>query len=81
MSLFSEKLLNDLQQGLTGATQLLPKQQLQAALQSALNKMEVVTREEFDAQSAVLARTRERLESLEREMDALKARTESPTES
>ncbi|QGM21029.1 accessory factor UbiK family protein [Spiribacter sp. 2438] len=35
------------------------------ALQSAFNRMDLVTREEFDAQAKVLARTRERLEALE----------------
>jgi len=35
------------------------------ALQSAFNRVELVTREEFDAQAKVLARTRERLEALE----------------
>ncbi len=35
------------------------------ALQSAFSRMELVTREEFDAQAKVLARTRERLEALE----------------
>ena len=35
-------------------------------LQSALGKLDLVTREDFDAQSAVLRRTREKLEELER---------------
>ncbi|MDE2091234.1 MAG: accessory factor UbiK family protein [Gammaproteobacteria bacterium] len=35
-----------------------------AVLQSAFAKLELVTREEFDVQSAVLGRTRERLEQL-----------------
>ena len=34
-------------------------------LQSALTRLDVVSREEFDAQTAVLKRTRERLEALE----------------
>ncbi|MFL2546445.1 MAG: accessory factor UbiK family protein [Candidatus Rariloculaceae bacterium] len=34
-------------------------------LQSGLEKMDLVTREEFDVQVAVLARTREKLEALE----------------
>ena len=34
-------------------------------LQSALTRLDVVSREEFDAQAAVLKRTRERLEALE----------------
>ena len=33
--------------------------------QSTLSKMDLVTREEFDVQTAVLARTREKLELLE----------------
>ena len=35
-----------------------------AVLQSALGRLDLVTREEFDAQAAVLSRTRERLEQL-----------------
>jgi hypothetical protein len=36
-----------------------------ALLQSALSKMNLVTREEFDVQAALLARTREKLDRLE----------------
>ena len=38
---------------------------VRSLLQSALSKMNLVTREEFDVQSAVLQRTREKLEQLE----------------
>ncbi|MCF6254917.1 MAG: accessory factor UbiK family protein [Gammaproteobacteria bacterium] len=38
---------------------------LRAALQAALTKMELVTRDEFEVQSAVLQRSREKLEALE----------------
>lgn len=38
---------------------------LRAALQSTLAKLELVTRDEFEVQSAVLQRTREKLEALE----------------
>ena len=41
-------------------------------LQTTLSKMNLVTREEFDVQSAVLQRTREKLEQLEKEFDQLK---------
>lgn len=44
---------------------------LQAMLASAVQKMDLVTREEFDAQAALLVRTRERLESLQARVDAL----------
>lgn len=37
-------------------------------VQSALARMDLVTREEFDAQTKVLQRTRERLEALERQL-------------
>ena len=38
---------------------------VRSLLQSTLSKMNLVTREEFDVQSAVLQRTREKLEQLE----------------
>ena len=46
-----------------------------ATLQGALGELDLVTREEFDVQSAVLARTRERLEALERRVAALEGAT------
>lgn len=46
---------------------------LRAALESALARMDLVTREEFDVQTAVLARTRQKLADLEREVAALEA--------
>jgi len=39
--------------------------------QSALSRLEVVSREEFDAQSAILNRTRERVLALEAELEAM----------
>ena len=38
---------------------------LRAVLQSVYNKLDLVTREEFDVQQAVLLRTREKLKKLE----------------
>ncbi len=40
-------------------------------LQTGLEKMDLVTREEFDVQVAVLARTREKIEALEARLAAL----------
>ena len=40
-------------------------------LQSGLAKLDLVTREEFEVQEAVLARTREKLETLEARMAEL----------
>ncbi len=42
-----------------------------AALQAGLNRLDLVTREEFDVQRLVLLRTREKLDSLERTITAL----------
>ena len=44
---------------------------IRSLLQSTLTKMNLVTREEFDVQSAVLQRTREKLEQLEKQVDQL----------
>ena len=42
-------------------------------LQSALSKLDLVTREEFDVQSRVLLRTREKLDKLEKIIATLEA--------
>jgi len=42
------------------------KNNLQSGLESSLRKMNLVTREEFEIQTAVLQRTREKLETLEK---------------
>ena len=44
---------------------------LKAALQKTFTRMELVTREEFDVQSQVLARTRQKVEALEKQVIAL----------
>ncbi len=41
---------------------------LTASVKDALGKMDLVTREEFDIQTRVLARTRQRLETLEQQL-------------
>ena len=40
-------------------------------LQSGISKLDLVTREEFEVQEAVLARTREKLEQLEAKLEEL----------
>lgn len=42
-----------------------------AALQSGLQSLDLVTREEFDVQRAVLLRTREKIEALEQQIAIL----------
>jgi BMFP domain-containing protein YqiC len=50
---------------------------LRAALEAGLGKLDLVTREEFDVQAAVLARTREKLERLEKDIAELERQTET----
>ena len=45
-----------------------------AVLQSGLTKLDLVTRQEFDIQSGVLRRSRERLEELEARIAALEGK-------
>jgi hypothetical protein len=47
---------------------------LRAVLQGVFAKLDLVTREEFDVQQAVLLKTREKLEALEAQVAALEAR-------
>jgi BMFP domain-containing protein YqiC len=49
------------------------EQNFKAVLQSGLAKLELVTREEFDVQAAVLRRSRARREALERRIAELEA--------
>lgn len=44
-------------------------------LQSQLSRLDFVSREEFDVQSQVLIRTREKLEAMEKRLAALEAAT------
>jgi len=49
------------------------EEKVKQILQTQLNKLDFVSREEFDVQSQVLIRTREKLEALEARFDALEA--------
>ena len=51
------------------------QQNFKSVLQSGLARLDLVTREEFDVQRTVLLRTREKLEALEREVQALESAT------
>jgi len=54
------------------------QQTFKLALQSGLSKLDLVTREEFDVQRAVLLRTREKLETLEATVRALETAATPP---
>jgi BMFP domain-containing protein YqiC len=47
---------------------------IDALLKSMFTKMELVTREEFDIQTEVLKRTRQKLEELEKKLSEIEAR-------
>lgn len=47
------------------------QQNIKAVLQAGLARLDLVTREEFDVQREVLARTRQKLEQLERQLAEL----------
>ena len=47
------------------------QQNFKSVLQAGLAKLDLVTREEFEVQRQVLARTREKLEALERQLAEL----------
>ncbi|MBN8261566.1 MAG: accessory factor UbiK family protein [Xanthomonadales bacterium] len=54
------------------------QQNFKSVLQAGLGKLELVTREEFDVQRAVLARTRDKLEALERQLAELAGAGDAP---
>ena len=62
-----------LRQPLSGEAREELQQNFKSVLQAGLGKLDLVTREEFDVQRAVLLRTREKLEQLERTVAALEA--------
>ena len=51
---------------------------LRAVMNAAFTKLDLVTREEFDVQAKVLARTRERLAELETRVAVLEAESREP---
>ena len=52
---------------------------LRSALESGLSRLDLVTREEFEVQQAVLARTREKLQQLEKQLAELEKSLKKPT--
>jgi hypothetical protein len=69
---FDPRLIDDLARRLAGsvpeslvALRRDLEQNFKSVLQSGLTRFDLVTREEFDVQTAVLRRTREKLEQLE----------------
>ena len=50
---------------------------LRVLVQGALSRMDLVSRDEFDAQAAVLLRTREKLQQLEQQLTELQAQVDA----
>lgn len=66
-----EQVLDSLRRAVPGGLAQEVDKNLRAALTAALAKLDLVTREELDVQAAVLARTRARLEDLEKQVAEL----------
>lgn len=64
------KLVDTVPQGIKSVREDL-EQNFRSVLQSGLGKLDLVTREEFEVQEAVLARTREKLDALEAKLKDL----------
>ncbi len=79
ISQLAQRLSQELQDALPMISSLLPRRELHIALQSALGKLNLVTREEFDAQTAVLQRTRSKLEALEARCAAMEEKLAQST--
>lgn len=66
----AQRLANTVPDGLRQARDDVEKN-FKAVLQGSFDKMNLVSREEFEAQRAVLMRTREKLEALEKQVSQL----------
>ena len=66
-----EQVLDSLRRAMPGGLAQEVEKNLRAALTAALAKLDLVTREELEVQAAVLARTRARLEELEKQVAEL----------
>lgn len=70
----AKQLFNDLQAALNSDPDSKPdRSKLKALIEATLAKLDLVSREEFDAQQAVLLRTREKLEALEHKLEELES--------
>ncbi len=79
---FNSKVLDDLATRIGQAVEASPAKDIEmnvkALLQSSLTRMDLVSRQEFDTQTEVLAKTREKLERLEARLAELDTRFPAP---
>lgn len=80
--MLNSKLLDEMSARLSSLLAATPagdiEKNMRAALAGVFAKLDLVTREEFDVQREVLARTREKLETLEARVAELEARNPKP---
>jgi len=69
----ARRLAESVPQGIRSVKDDLEKN-FRSVLRSGLGKLDLVTREEFEVQEAVLARTREKLDSLEERLQTIEAK-------
>lgn len=67
---FAKELFTNFQSQAQGIKDL-SESQFRGLVESSVRKLNLVSREEFDAQQAVLLRTREKLEMLEKKLDEM----------
>ena len=70
---FARRIADSLPENLRGLGEDLQRN-LKSTLRAGLERMDLVTREEFDIQAQLLARTREKLEALEARVAVLEGR-------
>lgn len=76
---FIDRVLAEIRQRLPGELDSLGtevERNLRAVLGEAIQRLDLISREEFDIQQQVLARTRARLEALEKEVSRLEQQLE-----
>ena len=79
--MLGEKVFDDISARVAAAIAASPvrdvEKNLRVLLRGALGRLDLVSREEFDIQVALLARTREKLEALEERVASLEARAKA----
>jgi BMFP domain-containing protein YqiC len=79
--MIGEKVFDDISARVAAAMAASPvrdvEKNLRVLLRGALGRLDLVSREEFDIQVALLARTREKLEALEERVASLEARAKA----
>ena len=76
---FYQQLMDQLNQATAGSNEISQEAKiyLRAATSNLFNKLDIVSKEEFEAQKAVLARSREKINQLELQLEQLKQLIES----